>query len=102
MHMLDKGFVKGWGLGRHVLGSNFFHYVQDPWGSFSEYSADIDYIPATCDWPAGDHAPEELVLCVGTKRAGGLRPQLRSLSANGRRAYDPKPLAPAFVRCSPL
>ena len=102
MHMLDKGFVKGWGLGRHVLGSNFFHYVQDPWGSFSEYSADIDYIPATCDWPAGDHAPEELVLCVGTKRSGGLRPQLRSLSANGRRAYDPKPLAPAFVRYSPL
>ena len=52
MHMLDKGFAKGWGLGRHVLGSNYFHYVQDPWGSFSEYSADIDYIPATCDWPA--------------------------------------------------
>src|SRR5579864_5715061 len=59
MHMLDKGFAKGWGLGRHVLGSNYFHYVQDPWGSFSEYSADIDYIPATCDWPAGDHAPED-------------------------------------------
>ena len=53
MHMLDKGFTKGWGLGRHVLGSNYFHYVQDPWGSFSEYSADIDYIPATCDWAAG-------------------------------------------------
>jgi catechol 2,3-dioxygenase len=59
MHMLDKGFAKGWGLGRHVLGSNFFHYVQDPWGSFSEYSADIDYIPATCDWPSGDHLPDD-------------------------------------------
>jgi catechol 2,3-dioxygenase-like lactoylglutathione lyase family enzyme len=59
MHMLDKGFANGWGLGRHVLGSNFFHYVQDPWGSFSEYSADVDYIPANCDWPAGDHAPED-------------------------------------------
>jgi catechol 2,3-dioxygenase-like lactoylglutathione lyase family enzyme len=59
MHMLEKGFAKGWGLGRHVLGSNYFHYVQDPWGSFSEYSADIDYIPATCDWPAGDHAPDD-------------------------------------------
>ena len=58
MHMLDKGFAKGWGLGRHVLGSNYFHYVQDPWGSFSEYSADIDYIPATCDWAAGDHPPD--------------------------------------------
>jgi len=46
MHVLDKSFSKGWGLGRHVLGSNFFHYVQDPWGSFCEYSADIDYVPA--------------------------------------------------------
>jgi catechol 2,3-dioxygenase len=46
-------------LGRHVLGSNYFHYVQDPWGSFSEYSADIDYIPATCDWAAGDHPPDD-------------------------------------------
>ena len=59
MHMLDKGFSKGWGLGRHVLGSNFFHYVQDPWGSFCEYSADIDYVPADCDRPAGDHPPED-------------------------------------------
>lgn len=59
MHMLDKGFSKGWGLGRHVLGSNFFHYVQDPWGSFSEYSADIDYVPVDCDWPSGDHAGED-------------------------------------------
>ncbi len=59
MHMLDKGFAKGWGLGRHVLGSNFFHYVQDPWGSFCEYSADIDYVPVDCDWPGGDHPPED-------------------------------------------
>ena len=58
-HMLDKGFSKGWGLGRHVLGSNFFHYVQDPWGSFSEYSADIDYVPSDFDWPAADHPGED-------------------------------------------
>ncbi len=59
MHMADKGHVKGWGLGRHVLGSNYFHYVQDPWGSFAEYSCDIDYIPSTQRWPAGMHAPED-------------------------------------------
>jgi catechol 2,3-dioxygenase len=58
-HMADKGFRKGWGFGRHVLGSNFFHYVQDPWGSFSEYSCDIDYIPKTMRWEAGNHAPED-------------------------------------------
>lgn len=59
MFMADKGFSKGWGLGRHVLGSNYFHYVTDPWGSHSEYSADIDYIPLTQDWEAGDHHPED-------------------------------------------
>jgi catechol 2,3-dioxygenase-like lactoylglutathione lyase family enzyme len=59
MHMLDKGFAKGWGLGRHVLGSNYFHYVQDPWGSFSEYAADIDYISAKCDWKSDDHPPDD-------------------------------------------
>jgi catechol 2,3-dioxygenase-like lactoylglutathione lyase family enzyme len=59
MHMAGKGYVKGWGLGRHVLGSNYFHYVQDPWGSFAEYSADIDYIPATQRWEAGQHGPED-------------------------------------------
>ena len=59
MTMADKGYTKGWGLGRHVLGSNFFHYVQDPWGSFCEYSSDIDYIPKENAWHAGDHDPED-------------------------------------------
>jgi catechol 2,3-dioxygenase len=59
MLMADKGYSKGWGLGRHVLGSNFFHYIRDPWGSYSEYSADIDYIPKTQMWEAGDHDPED-------------------------------------------
>ncbi|HXZ18273.1 MAG TPA: VOC family protein [Roseiarcus sp.] len=59
MHMLGQGYAKGWGLGRHVLGSNYFHYVQDPWGSFSEYSAGIDYVPADADWAGGDHPPED-------------------------------------------
>jgi catechol 2,3-dioxygenase-like lactoylglutathione lyase family enzyme len=65
MQMADKGFVKGWGLGRHVLGSNFFHYVRDPWGSYSEYSADIDYIPVTHDWQAGDYPPEDSIYLWG-------------------------------------
>ncbi len=81
MHMLDKGFARGWGLGRHVLGSNFFHYVGDPWGSFSEYSAGIDFVPADCDWKSGDHAPEEFVLRVGAKSAGRFHPQCRGMRA---------------------
>jgi len=58
-HMLGKGHARGWGLGRHVLGSNYFHYVRDPWGSYSEYSAGIDYVPADCDWSAADNEPED-------------------------------------------
>ncbi len=57
--MVEKGYVDGWGLGRHVLGSNYFHYVRDPWGSYSEYSCDIDYIPADVDWIGQDHPPED-------------------------------------------
>lgn len=57
--MAAAGYKQGWGTGRHVLGSNFFHYVLDPWGSFCEYSADIDYISAGSDWPAGDYPPED-------------------------------------------
>jgi catechol 2,3-dioxygenase len=59
MQMADKGHTKGWGLGRHVLGSNYFHYVQDPWGSFAEYSSDIDYIPSNQLWEAGRHNDED-------------------------------------------
>ena len=63
--MLDKGYVKGWGLGRHVLGSNYFHYVRDPWGSYSEYSCDIDYVPVDCNWEAGDHPGEDSIYVWG-------------------------------------
>ncbi|UDM52777.1 VOC family protein [Cupriavidus sp. MP-37] len=57
--MAAAGYAAGWGTGRHVLGSNYFFYVRDPWGSFFEYSADIDYIAAGQTWPAGDFPPED-------------------------------------------
>lgn len=59
MAMADRGWKMGWGLGRHVLGSNYFHYVRDPWGSFSEYSFNIDYIPAAIEWEPKDHPGED-------------------------------------------
>lgn len=56
--MLHAGYTKGWGVGRHVLGANYFYYATDPWGGHAEYSADIDYIPADCDWPSNpNHDP---------------------------------------------
>lgn len=57
--MEAAGYNRGWGLGRHVLGSNYFHYVRDPWGSYAEYSADMDFIPAGHDWPGADHPGED-------------------------------------------
>lgn len=63
--MAAAGYRKGWGTGRHVLGSNYFHYVQDPWGSFCEYSADIDFVSAGHDWPAGDFPPEDSLYLWG-------------------------------------
>jgi len=56
--MADCGYTRGWGFGRHVLGSNYFHYVRDPWGSYSEYSCDIDFIAADFDWQGLSHTPE--------------------------------------------
>jgi catechol 2,3-dioxygenase len=58
MTMADKGYARGWGFGRHVLGSNYFHYIRDPWGSYAEYSFDIDFIPAGTDWEGLAHTPE--------------------------------------------
>ncbi len=57
--MRNAGYADGWGVGRHVLGSNYFYYVRDPWGSFAEYSADIDFISSEYPWTAGDYAPED-------------------------------------------
>ncbi|MDO9402941.1 MAG: VOC family protein [Polaromonas sp.] len=57
--MRNAGYPDGWGVGRHVLGSNYFYYARDPWGSFAEYSFDIDFVPADRDWVAGDYPPED-------------------------------------------
>jgi len=57
--MYTAGHKRGWGVGRHVLGSNYFYYVRDPWGSYAEYSYDIDYVPGDHDWKAADHPPED-------------------------------------------
>ncbi len=65
MQMADRGYNAGWGLLRHVLGSNFSHYVRDPWGSYFEYTCDIDYIPANVDWKTGYHKPEDSIYLWG-------------------------------------
>lgn len=60
--MLAAGYRDGWGLGRHIYGSNYFHYVRDPWMSLSEFFWDIDFIPEGADWQAevAEPSPEAL------------------------------------------
>ena len=59
--MQERGYQEGWGLGRHTLGSNLFHYIRDPWGSWVEYSADMDRI--TEDWKPSDWDIPPAVWC---------------------------------------
>jgi len=59
MQMAGSGYKAGWGLGRFVLGSNYFHYVRDPWGSYSEYVSDLDYIPSDVDWEGKSHLAKD-------------------------------------------
>ena len=42
-----------WGLGRHHIGSNFFWYLKDPAGNFSEYYSDLDCIVNDALWTPG-------------------------------------------------
>ncbi len=39
-----------WGLGRHYVGSNFFWYLKDPAGNYSEYYSDMDVIDDDAAW----------------------------------------------------
>jgi len=63
--MIEAGYPHGWGIGRHVLGSNYFRYVRDPWGSYAEYSFDIDFVEAGSTWPTADHAVEDSLYVWG-------------------------------------
>ncbi len=42
-----------WGLGRHHIGSNFFWYLKDPAGNFSEYYSDLDCVVDDALWKPG-------------------------------------------------
>jgi hypothetical protein len=63
--LLDKGYGYGWGMGRHVLGSNFFFYIRDPWNGLAEYFCDIDYIPPDVKWEAQDWPPQDALYAWG-------------------------------------
>jgi catechol 2,3-dioxygenase-like lactoylglutathione lyase family enzyme/predicted enzyme related to lactoylglutathione lyase len=50
---------RDWGFGRHTIGSNFFHYIQDPWGSWFEYYSDMDHIDDYTLWASTNYGMED-------------------------------------------
>lgn len=65
--LTDKAGRGDWGFGRHTVGSNFFHYIQDPWGSWFEYYSDMDHIDDYALWTPTDYAPEDSLASWGPK-----------------------------------
>jgi len=60
--MVAAGYRDAWGVGRHIYGSNYFHYIRDPWNSLVEFFWDIDFIPADAKWAVenAEAGPESL------------------------------------------
>ena len=54
-----------WGFGRHTIGSNFFHYIQDPWGSWFEYFSDMDHIDDYSLWTPTNYAMQDSLASWG-------------------------------------
>lgn len=54
-----------WGFGRHTIGSNFFHYIQDPWGSWFEYYSDMDHIDDHSLWTPTNYGMEDSLASWG-------------------------------------
>jgi catechol 2,3-dioxygenase-like lactoylglutathione lyase family enzyme len=53
------GYAHQWGLGKHVLGSNYFNYTRDAQGQWWEHICEIDYIPKSAAWEGGDYDAED-------------------------------------------
>ena len=57
--LLAKSKRGDWGFGRHTIGSNFFHYIQDPWGSWFEYYSDMDHIDDYALWTPTNYGMDD-------------------------------------------
>jgi catechol-2,3-dioxygenase len=66
MAMLDGHPERhAWGFGRHYLGSNFFWYLRDPAGNFTEYYSDLDCIVDDELWKPGVYEGDEAMYAWG-------------------------------------
>ena len=63
--LVTKAGNGDWGFGRHTIGSNFFHYIQDPWGSWFEYYSDMDHIDDHTQWTPTNYEMEDSLASWG-------------------------------------
>ena len=63
----ERALNGDWGFGRHTIGSNFFHYIQDPWGSWFEYFSDMDHIDDYSLWTPTNYGMEDSLANWGPK-----------------------------------
>ncbi len=63
--ILAAGYPRHWGVGRHVLGSNYFNYVKDAFGLWWEHSAHIDYIDQGVVWDSADYPADDALYLWG-------------------------------------
>lgn len=56
--MREHGYTGGFGPGRQFLGSNLFAYIQDPWGSHTEISGDMDQLDHSCTTTEWEDIPK--------------------------------------------
>ena len=83
-----------WGLGRHYAGSNFFWYLKDPAGNFSEYYADMDCIVDDQLWTPGRPRRRARPVRLGPAAAAVLP------APRGPRGHDDRRPRPALTRRS--
>ncbi|MFG3289080.1 VOC family protein [Streptomyces sp. NPDC048179] len=48
-YLLDEGYRRSWGIGRHILGSQIFDYWRDPDGFLVEHFTDSDMFDSTLE-----------------------------------------------------
>jgi hypothetical protein len=48
-HLLDQGYYRSWGIGRHIQGSQIFDYWRDPDGFLVEHFTDGDRFDNTLE-----------------------------------------------------
>lgn len=48
-YLLDRGYIRSWGIGRHIQGSQIFDYWRDPDGFLVEHFIDSDMFDCTVE-----------------------------------------------------